>query len=171
MIGHWRHLLFDSVREYWSHHKNQMTYFLEESNCEELSHSTLSRNTVKDLLFCHSLKTDLTRITQLFVSCCKTPLNSSQTKEPVNSNKQTKAKQRGFIWRGLGAFREWIREMLGCCAAQMTQVVSDRPWGDLQAELPGSVCDTDSRNGTLAILRFTPLPGDNLIQLKMWNKT
>lgn len=32
-------------------------------------------------------------------------------------------------------------------------------------------CDTDSKNGTAAILRF-PLPsGDNLIWLKMWNKT
>lgn len=32
----------------------------EESNCEGFSHSTLSRNTVKYILFCHSVKTDLT---------------------------------------------------------------------------------------------------------------
>jgi len=53
----------------------------------------------------------------------------------------------------------------------MTQVDSDRPWGDLQAEIPGSVSDDDSRNGTLAVLRFTPLPGDNLIQLKKKKET
>lgn len=163
---------FESVHEYRIRHKNSDNLLYRKNETEGFWYFTLWRYPVKDLLFCHSVKTDLTLHPILWVICRKyhvvnPPYQSCQTKEPVNSNEQTKAKQRGFIrpvWHGRGAFSEWIHWILGLCVVHMTQVVSDRPWGDLQAKLPGNVCDANSRNGTTAILRFTPPLVDNLIQ-------
>lgn len=72
---------------------------------------------------------------------------------------------------------DMVLELLGgedirfCADVFFIWLVSDRPWGDLQAKLPGNVCDANSRNGMVAISRFTPPLVDNLIQLNMSNKT